>query len=153
MTGVSGRAARISCAARRPSALRSGGIWMSVITTSGRCALATRTRSTALSTPFMSEPLRAVLGEDQAIVREGIATILRNAGITVVAAPPMRPRSVPCAEAWFAGYFRLSVSPADTFREVVVVPGKYQRQLPADVTATLVVSLPASPVVTVLTVL
>ncbi|WP_030749611.1 response regulator transcription factor [Streptomyces sp. NRRL S-31] len=34
----------------------------------------------------MSEPLRAVLGEDQAIVREGIATILRNAGITVVAA-------------------------------------------------------------------
>ncbi len=35
---------------------------------------------------FMSEPLRAVLGEDQAIVREGIATILRSAGITVVAA-------------------------------------------------------------------
>ncbi|MFI9543801.1 response regulator [Streptomyces sp. NPDC052016] len=34
----------------------------------------------------MSEPLRAVLGEDQAIVREGIATILRSAGITVVAA-------------------------------------------------------------------
>ncbi|ALO99275.1 LuxR family transcriptional regulator [Streptomyces hygroscopicus subsp. limoneus] len=34
----------------------------------------------------MSEPLRAVLGEDQAIVREGIATILRNAGIAVVAA-------------------------------------------------------------------
>ncbi|MGV9937766.1 response regulator transcription factor [Streptomyces olivaceoviridis] len=34
----------------------------------------------------MSEPLRAVLGEDQAIVREGIATILRTAGITVVAA-------------------------------------------------------------------
>ncbi|MHC3469401.1 response regulator transcription factor [Streptomyces sp. 7R007] len=33
----------------------------------------------------MSE-LRAVLGEDQAIVREGIATILRNAGIDVVAA-------------------------------------------------------------------
>jgi DNA-binding NarL/FixJ family response regulator len=35
---------------------------------------------------FMSEPLRAVLGEDQAIVREGIATILGRAGITVVAA-------------------------------------------------------------------
>ncbi|MDN3027055.1 response regulator transcription factor [Streptomyces sp. S.PB5] len=34
----------------------------------------------------MSEPLRAVLGEDQALVREGIATILRSAGITVVAA-------------------------------------------------------------------
>ncbi|MFF0050772.1 response regulator [Streptomyces sp. NPDC005498] len=34
----------------------------------------------------MSEPLRAVLGEDQAIVREGIATMLRRAGITVVAA-------------------------------------------------------------------
>ncbi|MFF4346198.1 response regulator [Streptomyces sp. NPDC001530] len=34
----------------------------------------------------MSEPLRAVLGEDHAIVREGIATILRQSGITVVAA-------------------------------------------------------------------
>ncbi|MEV5176621.1 response regulator transcription factor [Streptomyces flaveolus] len=34
----------------------------------------------------MSEPLRAVLGEDQTIVREGIAHILRSAGITVVAA-------------------------------------------------------------------
>ncbi|GGM14459.1 hypothetical protein GCM10010129_68330 [Streptomyces fumigatiscleroticus] len=34
----------------------------------------------------MSEPLRAVLGEDQTIVREGIATILRRAGIAVVAA-------------------------------------------------------------------
>ncbi|MFD6530989.1 response regulator [Streptomyces sp. NPDC060184] len=34
----------------------------------------------------MREPLRAVLGEDQPIVREGIATILRGAGIDVVAA-------------------------------------------------------------------
>ncbi|WP_420031633.1 response regulator [Streptomyces sp. cg28] len=34
----------------------------------------------------MTEPLRAVLGEDQPIVREGIATILRAAGIDVVAA-------------------------------------------------------------------
>jgi DNA-binding NarL/FixJ family response regulator len=34
----------------------------------------------------MSEPLRAVLGEDQIIVREGIASILGRAGITVVAA-------------------------------------------------------------------
>ncbi|MCQ4207963.1 MULTISPECIES: response regulator transcription factor [Streptomyces] len=34
----------------------------------------------------MSQPLRAVLGEDQPIVREGIATILRRAGIDVVAA-------------------------------------------------------------------
>ncbi|MFD0319098.1 response regulator transcription factor [Streptomyces flavalbus] len=34
----------------------------------------------------MSEALRAVLGEDQALVREGIATILRAAGIEVVAA-------------------------------------------------------------------
>ncbi|MFF3606777.1 response regulator [Streptomyces sp. NPDC002463] len=33
----------------------------------------------------MSEPLRAVLGEDQPIVREGIATILGRAGIDVVA--------------------------------------------------------------------
>lgn len=53
----------------------------------------------------------------------------------------------------FVGYFRLSESPADTFSEVVVVPGKYQRQLPAEVTVTWVVSFPASPVVTVLTVL
>lgn len=53
----------------------------------------------------------------------------------------------------FVGYFRLSASPADTFSEVVVVPGKYQRQLPAEVTVTWVVSFPASPVVTVLTVL
>ncbi|MFD8565675.1 response regulator [Streptomyces sp. NPDC059639] len=34
----------------------------------------------------MNQPLRAVLGEDQPIVREGIATILRTAGIDVVAA-------------------------------------------------------------------
>lgn len=34
----------------------------------------------------MSQPLRAVLGEDQPIVREGIASILRKAGIDVVAA-------------------------------------------------------------------
>ncbi|MEU9063006.1 response regulator transcription factor [Streptomyces sp. NPDC048430] len=34
----------------------------------------------------MSQPLRAVLGEDQPIMREGIATILRKAGIDVVAA-------------------------------------------------------------------
>ncbi|WP_338692875.1 response regulator transcription factor [Streptomyces sp. Q6] len=34
----------------------------------------------------MSQPLRAVLGEDQPIVREGIASILRRAGIDVVAA-------------------------------------------------------------------
>ncbi|GGQ98663.1 response regulator transcription factor [Streptomyces flaveolus] len=34
----------------------------------------------------MSQPLRAVLGEDQPIVREGIAIILRKAGIEVVAA-------------------------------------------------------------------
>jgi hypothetical protein len=53
----------------------------------------------------------------------------------------------------FVGYFRLSASPADAFSEVVVVPGKYQRQLPAEVTVTVVVSCPASPVVTVLTVL
>lgn len=53
----------------------------------------------------------------------------------------------------FVGYLRLSASPADTFSDVVVVPGKYQRQLPAEVTVTLVVSFPASPVVTVLTVL
>ncbi|MER7539017.1 response regulator transcription factor [Streptomyces sp. NPDC097704] len=33
----------------------------------------------------MGEPLRAVLGEDQPIVREGIATILGRAGIEVVA--------------------------------------------------------------------
>src|ERR671918_272396 len=33
----------------------------------------------------MSQPLRAVLGEDQPIVREGIATILRHAGFDVVA--------------------------------------------------------------------
>ncbi|MEV5607476.1 response regulator transcription factor [Streptomyces sp. NPDC052225] len=33
----------------------------------------------------MSQPLRAVLGEDQPIVREGIAAILRSAGIDVVA--------------------------------------------------------------------
>ncbi len=50
-------------------------------------------------------------------------------------------------------YFRLSVSPADALSEVVVVPGKYQRQLPAAVTVTLVVSCPMLPVVTVLTVL
>ena len=58
-----------------------------------------------------------------------------------------------CAEGPLAGYFRLSVSPADTFREVVVVPGKYQRQLPAEGGVTLVFSFPALPVVTVLTVL
>lgn len=34
----------------------------------------------------MSQPLRAVLGEDQIIVREGIASILSRAGITVVGA-------------------------------------------------------------------
>ncbi|MEV6106477.1 response regulator transcription factor [Streptomyces sp. NPDC051940] len=34
----------------------------------------------------MNQPLRAVLGEDQPIVREGIAAILRRAGIDVVAA-------------------------------------------------------------------
>jgi DNA-binding NarL/FixJ family response regulator len=34
----------------------------------------------------MSQPLRAVLGEDQPIVREGIATIFRRSGIDVVAA-------------------------------------------------------------------
>ncbi|GGS69394.1 response regulator transcription factor [Streptomyces griseoviridis] len=34
----------------------------------------------------MSQPLRAVLGEDQPIVREGIETILRRAGVDVVAA-------------------------------------------------------------------
>ncbi|MFF9340362.1 MULTISPECIES: response regulator [unclassified Streptomyces] len=34
----------------------------------------------------MKQPRRAVLGEDQPIVREGIATILRTAGIDVVAA-------------------------------------------------------------------
>lgn len=34
----------------------------------------------------MSRPLRAVLGEDQPIVREGIMTILSRAGINVVAA-------------------------------------------------------------------
>ncbi len=34
----------------------------------------------------MKQPRRAVLGEDQPIVREGIATILRSAGIDVVAA-------------------------------------------------------------------
>jgi DNA-binding NarL/FixJ family response regulator len=34
----------------------------------------------------MDKPLRAVLGEDQPIMREGIATILRKAGIDVVAA-------------------------------------------------------------------
>ena len=34
----------------------------------------------------MSEPLRALLGEDQALVREGISAILRRAGMTVVAA-------------------------------------------------------------------
>ncbi|WP_338704284.1 response regulator transcription factor (plasmid) [Streptomyces sp. Q6] len=33
----------------------------------------------------MSQPLRAVLGEDQPIVREGIAAILRSAGVDVVA--------------------------------------------------------------------
>lgn len=33
-----------------------------------------------------------------------------------------------------------------------MVPGKYQRQLPAEVTVTLVLSFPASPVVAVLTV-
>ncbi|MGW0856630.1 response regulator transcription factor [Streptomyces sp. NPDC002690] len=34
----------------------------------------------------MKEPLRAVLGEDQPIMREGIAAILRSAGIDVIAA-------------------------------------------------------------------
>ncbi|MFE7752186.1 response regulator [Streptomyces sp. NPDC057428] len=34
----------------------------------------------------MSQPLRAVLGEDQTIVREGIVAILRRAGIDVAAA-------------------------------------------------------------------
>jgi DNA-binding NarL/FixJ family response regulator len=34
----------------------------------------------------MSQPLRAVLGEDQPIVREGIAVILRTAGVDVVEA-------------------------------------------------------------------
>ncbi|WP_327178901.1 response regulator transcription factor [Streptomyces sp. NBC_01335] len=34
----------------------------------------------------MNQPLRAVLGEDQPIMREGIAAILRMAGIDVVAA-------------------------------------------------------------------
>ncbi|MFJ8542721.1 response regulator [Streptomyces sp. NPDC093586] len=34
----------------------------------------------------MSQPLRAVLGEDQPIVREGIAAILRTAGVDVVEA-------------------------------------------------------------------
>lgn len=34
----------------------------------------------------MSQPLRAVLGEDQPIMREGIAAILHKAGIDVVAA-------------------------------------------------------------------
>ncbi|GGM22703.1 DNA-binding response regulator [Streptomyces fumigatiscleroticus] len=34
----------------------------------------------------MNQPLRAVLGEDQPLMREGIAAILRKAGIDVVAA-------------------------------------------------------------------
>lgn len=34
----------------------------------------------------MKQPLRAVLGEDQPFMREGIATILRSAGVDVVAA-------------------------------------------------------------------
>ncbi|CAG6390674.1 exported hypothetical protein [Actinacidiphila cocklensis] len=50
MTAVSGRAARILCTARRPSASWAGGMRMSVMTTSGRCSPAARTRSTALST-------------------------------------------------------------------------------------------------------
>lgn len=50
-------------------------------------------------------------------------------------------------------YFRVTASPADTTRAVVVVPGKYQRQLPAEVAVTLVLSCPVSPVFTVLTVL
>ena len=44
------------------------------------------------------------------------------------------------------------MSPADAFSEVVVVPGKYQRQLPAEVTVTFAVSFPVPSVVTVLTV-
>ncbi len=44
------------------------------------------------------------------------------------------------------------MSPADAFSEVVVVPGKYQRQLPACVAVTLVLSRPTLSVVTVLTV-
>lgn len=43
--------------------------------------------------------------------------------------------------------------PAAAFNEMVVVPEKYQRQLPADATVTLALSFPASPVVTVLTAL
>ena len=42
-----GSAARISSAARKPSSVESGGIWMSVTTTSGRCTAAFRTRSGA----------------------------------------------------------------------------------------------------------
>lgn len=51
-----------------------------------------------------------------------------------------------------AGHLSLTASPTDTFSEVVVVPGKYQRQLPADVAVTLVLSLPTLSVFTVLTV-
>ena len=38
MTPTAGIDARISMAARSPSSVRSGGIWMSVTTTSGLCA-------------------------------------------------------------------------------------------------------------------
>ncbi|MDH6587158.1 hypothetical protein M2161_006264 [Streptomyces sp. SAI-133] len=51
------------------------------------------------------------------------------------------------------GHLSATASPADTFSEVVVVPGKYQRQLPAAVAVTLVLSRPRLSVVTVLTVL
>lgn len=45
-----------------------------------------------------------------------------------------------------------TASPADVTLAAVVVPGKYQRRLPAAVAVTLVPSFPALPVLTVLTV-
>ncbi len=56
---------------------------------------------------------------------------------------------VPCVP---ADYLSFTASPADTTRAVVVVPGKYQRQLPAEVAVTLVVTFPEVPVRTVFTV-
>ena len=45
-----------------------------------------------------------------------------------------------------------SASPAEVTLAVVVVPGKYQRQLPAAVTVTFAATFPALPVFTVFTV-
>ncbi len=76
------------------------------------------------------------------------------------AAGSSTPSAAHTASPWGGGrplacgdYLRATASPADTTRAVVVVPGKNQRQLPAEVTVTVVLSCPVLPVLTVLTVL